>query len=81
MFIWARFLWQVSRVELSLVPTHPDRVGGLGFLSDAAYAFAVLGVAHGALVAGWFADRIFFAGAKLTQFKPEIAIVPSSCCS
>lgn len=31
--IWIRFLWQVSRIELSLVPTHPDRVGGLGFLS------------------------------------------------
>ncbi len=31
MFIWIRFLWQVSRIELSLVPTHPDRVGGLGF--------------------------------------------------
>ena len=32
LFIWTRFLWQVSRIELSLVPTHPDRVGGLGFL-------------------------------------------------
>ncbi len=28
-FIWARFLWQVSRVGLRLVPTHPDHVGGL----------------------------------------------------
>jgi hypothetical protein len=27
--IWARFLWQVSRIELSLVPTHADRVAGL----------------------------------------------------
>ena len=31
LFIWTRFLWQVSRIELSLVPTHPDRVGGLNF--------------------------------------------------
>ena len=29
MFVWARFLWQVSRIELTLMPTHPDRVGGL----------------------------------------------------
>ena len=49
-FIWARFLWQVSRIELSLVPTHPDRVGGLGFLSNAAYAFALLALAHGTLL-------------------------------
>ena len=38
MFIWARFLWQVSRIDLSLVPTHPDRVGGLGFLSETVMA-------------------------------------------
>ena len=34
LLIWTRFLWQVSRIDLSLVPTHPDRVGGLGFLSE-----------------------------------------------
>ncbi|WP_256971834.1 hypothetical protein [Paraburkholderia caledonica] len=28
LFVWTRFLWQVSRIKLSLVPTHPDRVGG-----------------------------------------------------
>ena len=32
MFIWARFLWQSSRLELNLIPTHPDRAAGLGFL-------------------------------------------------
>ncbi len=75
LFIWARFLWQVSRIELSLVPTHPDRVGGLGFLSDTAYAFAVLAVAHGAMLAGPLANRIFFLGASLPQFKVEIAVL------
>lgn len=33
-FIWARFLWQVSRLDLFLVPTHPDRAAGLGFLGE-----------------------------------------------
>jgi hypothetical protein len=75
LFIWARLLWQVSRIELSLVPTHPDRVGGLGFLSNAVYAFAPLTVAHGAMLAGPLANRIFFAGATLPQFKVEIAVV------
>ena len=75
LFIWARFLWQVSRIDLSLVPTHPDRVGGLGFLSNTVYAFAPLTVAHGALLAGPLANRIFFAGAALPQFKVEIAVV------
>jgi hypothetical protein len=73
LFIWARFLWQVSRIELSLVPTHPDSLGGLSFVSGQVYAFTVLAVAHGALVAGSLANRILFLGAELTQFKLEIA--------
>jgi hypothetical protein len=75
LFIWTRFLWQVSRIELRLVPTHPDRVGGLGFLANTVYAFAVLAVAHGAVLAGYLANRIFFVGAALTQFKAEIAVM------
>jgi hypothetical protein len=30
--LWCFFLWRVSRLELRLVPTHPDRAGGLGYL-------------------------------------------------
>lgn len=71
-FVWARFLMSVSRIELQLVPTHPDRVGGLGFLSNVVYAFTPVLAAHGVLLAGLIADRIFFAGAKLTQFNVEI---------
>jgi hypothetical protein len=75
LFIWIRFLWKVSRIELSLLPTHPDRVGGLGFLSNTVYAFAPLAVAHGALLAGLLANRIFFLGATLPQYKAEIAVL------
>jgi hypothetical protein len=74
-FIWTRFLWQVSRLNLSLVPTHPDRVGGLGFLSNTVFAFTPLLVAHGGLLAGNIANRIFFLGASLPQFKIEIAVL------
>lgn len=73
LFIWARFLWQVSRIKLSLIPTHPDRLCGLGSLSNTAYAFVVLIVAHGALISAQLASRIFFLGAALTDFKAEIA--------
>jgi hypothetical protein len=75
LFLWARILWQVSRIELRLVPTHPDRVGGLGFLSKIVYAFAPLAAAHGALLAGMLANRIFHLGAKLPDFKGEIAVM------
>ena len=72
LFVWARFLWQVSRIELTLAPLHPDRNAGLGFLSGMPRAFAPLMLAHGALLAGMFADGIFFTGATLVQYKIEI---------
>jgi len=72
-FIWARFLWQVSRIDLKLVPAHPDSVGGLGFLANVVYAFAPILLAHGVLLAGLIADRIFYDGAQLPQFIVEIA--------
>jgi len=73
LFIWTRFLWQVSRIDLILVPTHPDQLGGLGLLSNTVYAFAVLLLTHGAMLAGQLADRILFLGAKLPEFTLEIA--------
>jgi hypothetical protein len=72
LFIWARFLWQVSRIELRLLPTHPDRCGGLGFLSAVSSTFAPILLAQGVLLAGLMADRIFYVGAKLLEFKVEL---------
>jgi len=70
--IWTRFLWQVSRIDLRFVPTHPDRSGGLGFMALIGHAFAPLLVAQGALMAGMISSRIFYAGATLPQFKLEL---------
>ncbi len=75
LFIWARFLWQVSRLELSLVPTNPDRVGGLGFLTSMVHAFAPVLLAHGVLLAGSIANRIFYLHATLLEFKPEVIVL------
>lgn len=70
--IWTRFLWQVSRIDLAIVPTHPDRCGGLGFLALIGHAFAPLLLAQGTLLAGMISSRIFFAGASLPQFKLDL---------
>jgi len=72
LFIWARFLWQVSRLELNFQPMHPDRAGGIGFLATVSHAFAPVLAAQGALLAGNFANQIFYAGAKLPEFKVEL---------
>jgi hypothetical protein len=75
LFIWTRLLWQVSRIDLQLVPTHPDRAGGLGFISAMAHAFIPLLIAHGALFAGNLANRIFHLGATLPQYRLDILLL------
>jgi hypothetical protein len=73
LFIWFRFLWQVSRLNLNLTPTHPDRAGGLAFLGKTAYAFGPILFAQGALLSGIIATQILFEGKSLLSFKVEIA--------
>jgi hypothetical protein len=77
--IWTYFLFRVSRIDLALVPAHPDRVGGLGFLSNTILAFIPLLFAHGTLAAGLMANRIFYAGAKLVDFKVEVGVLVVFC--
>lgn len=72
LFIWARFLWAVSRINLILNPMHPDRCGGLGFLSSLSKVFAPILFAQGFLLAGLIANRIFFVGVSLGTFKMEL---------
>lgn len=74
-FIWTRFLFQVSRIRLNLVPTHPDYMGGLGFLSNIVFAFMPLAVVHGSVLAGMISNHIFHEGAALLDFKIEIGIM------
>jgi hypothetical protein len=72
LFIWCRFLFKVSRLELNLVPLHPDRCCGLGFLGNVVFAFVPLLAAHSGIVAGFVANRILHEGAKLPDYKVEL---------
>lgn len=69
LFIWFRFLWQVSRIDLHLVPTHPDRCAGLAFLGKSAYAFGPILFAQGVMLAGVVASRVLYRGETLLSFK------------
>jgi hypothetical protein len=72
LFIWLRFLLHVSRLNLHLVPTHPDRCAGLGFLGRGFYAYGPLLFAQGAMLAGLVASRVLYHGQKLMSFKMQI---------
>jgi hypothetical protein len=73
LFVWFRLLWQVSRLDLRLIPTHPDEAGGLGFLGNSALAFAPVLLAQGALLSGMIANHIFYEGDTLLAFKQVLA--------
>ena len=69
LFIWFRFLWHVSRINLHLIPTHPDRCAGLAFLGKSAYAFGPILFAQGVMLAGVVASRVLYRGESLQSFK------------
>src|SRR5215470_11335529 len=73
LLIWFRFLWQVNRIELNLIPTHPDRCAGLSFLGKSSYAFAPVLFAQGAILAGIVAARVLYGRETLQSFRFQIA--------
>lgn len=72
LFIWVRMLWQVSKLDLNLVPTHPDRSCGLGFLDGVVFAIAPFLLAHSCLLAGALANRLVHEGGKLPAYYVEL---------
>jgi hypothetical protein len=72
LLLWLVLLVRLARLPLQLQPLHPDRAGGLGFLSQLSLAFAPLLMAQGTMASGWVAGQIMYSGATLTDFKLEL---------
>jgi hypothetical protein len=68
-FLWTRFLWLMSQMPLRLVPTHPDGVAGLRFVSSSLKGFLPLAFTLGVLAAGPVLNQVFHQGASALQFK------------
>jgi hypothetical protein len=73
MVLWFQLLWRISRLNLRLVPTHPDRAGGIGFVGDSIYAFSPILFAQGAMLSGLIASRVLYDGQRVTSFEVEAA--------
>jgi len=72
--LWARFLFRVSRLDLELTPTHPDRAGGLGFLGWGLASFATVLLAVSAVLSGSFAYEILHRGSSLDNLKYHVLV-------
>lgn len=75
LLLWWLFLWRVSRLPLELVPTHPDRSAGLGFLGDCLAGFVPLLFGEGVLVSGFIASRVLTGLHDLLDYRAEIAVL------
>jgi hypothetical protein len=75
LLIWSRFLWRMSRLNLRLMPTNPDKAGGLGFIGESQKHFALIAFAFGAVFAGIFGNDVIFGKTPVQTFKtPVIAL-------
>ena len=72
--VWCWLLLRWSRLDLQAIATHPDRTGGLSFVSLGHTAFTVVGFAMSCLVAAAVATRVLHEGASLASFELPLAV-------
>lgn len=75
----ATLLARIARMDLSLVPTHPDRAGGLGFLERLPAVFAPLALAVSVVLASRWGHDAVYHGLTLTSVKVEMIIFIGLC--
>jgi len=65
---------RLSRLDLALVPTHPDGAGGLGFLESLPFAFSPVVFAISAVLASRWAHEVLYHDAHVASLRmPMIA--------
>jgi hypothetical protein len=73
--LWTFFTFQLSRRNLKLVATHPDKRGGLGFLGLTSSAFVPIAFATASVIASTWHREIVHHGAHVMNFKlPAIVL-------
>lgn len=71
--VWACLLFRISRLDLSVVATHPDGVGGLAFVHVGMRRFSVLIFAISSILSASIGEEILFNGAGLRSYELELA--------
>jgi len=72
--LWMVFLYRVSRLNLALTPTHPDKAGGLGFLGWGLASFAPTVFGYSTVISAGFAYEIYHKGESLQTLKFHLII-------
>jgi hypothetical protein len=72
--LWCRFLWRLAKLDLHLVPTHPDGAAGLGYLEVVQTHFTALALAISIVVSASFAEEISSGKAIFEVIYPALAL-------
>jgi hypothetical protein len=72
-------LRRLAPVGLRLVPTHPDRVGGLGFLDALPKAFGLVAFSISAVAASGWAHAVAQHGANVADYRVQMVVTVLSC--
>jgi hypothetical protein len=73
--LWFIFAFKLSRLDLKLVPTHPDGSGGLGFLALTTVAFAPISFAAAAVIGSTWRHEILHHGVNPMTFKLDAIVL------
>lgn len=66
-------LVRLAKLDLQLVPTHPDRLAGLGFLCSLPKAFSLVVLALSAVISASWMHDVLYHGASLESLQFEAA--------
>jgi hypothetical protein len=69
LLLWWRFLVVVARMNLRLIPAHPDGTGGLKFVSESIRGYWLLALAMGVIVAGREMNLVLNTGGAPFEFR------------
>jgi hypothetical protein len=73
--IWIQVLWRLSRLQLRPMAIHPDRQGGLGFLSEPSVGLGYVIFGVSAVQAGIWANKVSMTDVPLASFKALLAVL------
>jgi hypothetical protein len=73
--LWGYFLLRVARLDLHLVPTHPDGVAGLGYLEIVQTHFSPLVLAISALHSASFAEELIAGTMTFEAVYPAFTLI------
>ena len=71
--LWCHFLWRLAKLDLHLVPIHPDGAAGLGYLEVVQTHFTTLVLAISIVVSASFAEEISSGKTVFEVIYPAIA--------